>query len=187
MSFATIMATVKVITFQSLQRALEILIAPFSQPEMFWIIIPLIISMMLMSFYFGRYKKEEIGWNTAFGNSIVLVFACLDLLRYTYNAGLLFQFNPQNALIAVLILEGLFLMMFNFFHLLPKSFAFGLSSGTTINVIVLFIIVLVYSRLPLDYITAIAAGLLAAVIVMVVSIIQTLLPEASEEEEEGSV
>lgn len=183
MSFGSVLAVAKGITFESLYRAVEVLKAPFLKPEMFWILVPLIITMFLMSFYFGRYKKEELGWNTAFGNSIVLVFACLDLIRHTYNEGLLFQFNAQNVLIAVLILEGLFLMMFNFFHLLPKSFAFGLSSGMTINVVVLFVIVLVYSRLPLDYITAIACGVLAIVGVMLISIIQMLLPEANEEEE----
>ncbi|MFH1638399.1 MAG: hypothetical protein ABIB71_08290 [Candidatus Woesearchaeota archaeon] len=187
MSLASVLAIAKTVTFDSLSRALEIIKAPMVNTEMFWILTPLVISMLLMSFYFGRYKKEELGWNTAFGNSIVLVFACIDLVRHTYNLGLLFQFNAQNALIAVLILEGLFLMLFNFFHLLPKSFAFGLSSGLTINVVVLFVIVLVYSKLPMDYITAIAAVLLAAVLVMIISIIQMLLPEASEEEEAGIV
>ena len=55
----------------------------------------------------------------------------------------------------------------------------------TINIVVLFVIVLVYSRLPLDYITAIACAILAIVSIMVVSIIQMLLPEAETISEEA--
>ncbi|MEA3378749.1 MAG: hypothetical protein U9Q69_03855 [Nanoarchaeota archaeon] len=166
-----------------LNRTLEIIKAPLSQPNMLWILGPMVLAMFLMSFYFGRYKSEELGWNTAFGNSLILIFISVDLLRFLYNQGLLFQFSVHNALVAAIILEGFLLTFFNFFHLMPKSFAFGLSSGQTVNVIMLFVIVLIYSQLPLNYITAISCALLAIILLLSIKIIQIIQPTFIEEGE----
>lgn len=165
-------------------RMFDIIKAPIAQSNMLWILTPMIIVMLLMSFYFGRYKKEELGWNTAFGNSLILIFASVDLLRHLYNTGTLFQFNVQNALVAAIILEGILLTFLNFFHLLPKSFAFGISSSQTVNITIMFVIILIYSRLPLNYITALACALLATILLLIIKIIQILEPDSTEEEDD---
>jgi hypothetical protein len=165
-----------------MERSFEIVKAPLSESTMLWILGPMVIALLLMSFYFGRYKSEELGWNTAFGNSLILIFASVDLLRYLFNHGGLFSFSIQNALVFAVIAQGILLTFLNFFHLLPKSFAFGMSSGMTVNIVVLFVIILIYSQLPLDYITAIACAILSAVIIGIISIIQLLQPTVIEEE-----
>ena len=134
--------------------------------------------------HFGRYKKEELGWNTAFGNSMVLIFTCVDLVRYLYNQGTLFTFDIQNALVIVLIFEGFLMTLLNYYHLIPKSLAFGMASGLTINVTVLFVIVLIYSKLPLDYITAIACALMAILIISIISVMQFFEEEAPDDGED---
>ncbi|MBU2590124.1 MAG: hypothetical protein KKA65_00045 [Nanoarchaeota archaeon] len=167
---------------QVFERVFEIIKAPINKPEMLWIIVPVAISMFLMTYYFGKYKQEELGWNTAFGNSIVMLFACLDLLRYLYNSQTL-ALNVQTILVVAVLLEGIILMLLNFLHALPKSFAFGISSGMTVNIIVLSLIILIYSQLPLDQITAIAVIVISAVIIALLKIIQLLQWGADEDEE----
>ncbi|HII14959.1 MAG TPA: hypothetical protein HA362_01490 [Nanoarchaeota archaeon] len=175
MNFAIIAASTKegamALYHEVAARAWEILKAVFRHPEMLWVIIPVIISMVLISYYFGKYKKEELGWNTAFGNGVVMLFACADLIRYLYAHGLL-GWNNYTILVSVVLLEGLALTTLDFLHALPKSFAFALSSGMTVNAILIFLIVLVYGQIPLDYITAVAVTFLAAGIVILLRIMQ---------------
>ena len=40
---------------------------------------------LIMTLYFGRHRDEELGWNTAFGNSLTLLFVSIDLFRYIYH------------------------------------------------------------------------------------------------------
>jgi len=143
----------------------------------------MIISMLLMSFYFGRYKKEELGWNTAFGNSMVLIFASVDMLRKQHSSGALFDFNSHTVLVIAIIIEGLFLTFFTFFHLIPKGWAFSIASGVTINIVVIFALILIYGKIPLDGITAIASLVLSLVVVSAIRIVQIMEPEALDEEE----
>lgn len=166
---------------QVLARAFDIIKAPINKPEMLWIIIPVALSTFLMTYYFGKYKKEELGWNTAFGNSIIMLFACLDLLRYLYDHNTL-ALNVQTILVIAVLLEGTILTLLNFLHALPKSFAFGISSGMTVNIILLSLIILVYSQLPLDQITAVAVVAISVVVIAILKIIQLL--QWGEDEEE---
>jgi len=109
-------------------RFLDIVLAPYRHPEMLWIAVPLILTIFLMEFYFGKYKEEELGWNTAYGNAIVLIFVLVDLFRHTYQMGDLFTFNIKTLVIVLLMIDTLILILIDFYHLFPKTFAFGLSS-----------------------------------------------------------
>jgi len=165
-----------------LERIFDIIKAPVRQPEMLWIIVPVLVSTILMTYYFGKYKKEELGWNTAFGNSIILFFACIDLLRYLFTNQLL-GINVKTILVVAVLLEGIILTFLNFLHALPKSFAFGISSGMTVNILALSLIVLIYSQLPLDQITAIAIVIISVVVLVGLRILQALQWGEDEEEE----
>lgn len=189
MSFAVLSAGIKegagALYQEVLARIWFILKAVYTHPEMLWVITPVVISMILISYYFGKYKKEELGWNTAFGNSIILLFACVDLFRYLHNTDLL-GFNRYTTLVAVVMGEGVLLMLLDFLHALPKSFAFALSSGMTVNSILIFLIVIVYGKVPLDFITALAVTVLSLLIIILLRIMQLIEWPGDDEEEESS-
>ncbi len=166
-----------------LERIFEILKAPATEPEMLWIIVPVAISTFLMTFYFGRYKDEELGWNTAFGNTIIMLFSCLDLLRHLYENSLL-KLNVETILVIAVLFEGGILMLLNFLHALPKKLAFGISSSMTVNIIILSLIILIYSQLPLNEITAIAVLIIAVAIIILLKLIQLLEWGSDSEDEE---
>jgi hypothetical protein len=114
-----------------------------------------------MEFYFGRYKEEELGWNTAFGNSIVLLFVAIDSFRHLYEPSgqkvLEYIATASDIKIIVplfILLLALVLMLVDFFHFLPKKFAYVISSPTYINLLGVFGIIIVYSNsVPLDWTT----------------------------------
>ena len=63
-----------------LKETVLLIKAPATNPQMIWITVPLVITTLLMTFYFGKHIKEQLGWNTALGNSVVLFFVGLKVV-----------------------------------------------------------------------------------------------------------
>lgn len=166
-------------TISMLYERFEIFLkAPVANPEMLWIVAPLIISVLFISLYFSRHKLEELGWNTAFGNTLVLLFVSLNLLQYLYTKNQLFPLNFKISIILALILISLCILILHFFHIIPKELAFVISSIIPMNLTAYIAIVIVYMDLPLDEFTITAALIFAFFITLVVKTIFYLIPEA---------
>ncbi|RJQ18140.1 hypothetical protein C4573_00265 [Candidatus Woesearchaeota archaeon] len=169
------------------QRVSDFITAPLHVPNMLWIITPLIASILLMEFYFGRYSQEELGWNTAIGNSLILIFVGIDLLRRIYG-----DINPltvniseliivKKTIIAMVVIAGSFLLTFTeFFHMLPKKFAFLVSSHLPINLIACFSIILVYADMPLDIYSALTCLLIFAALLLAFGMLKKIIPKADK-------
>ncbi len=174
-----------------LPRFIEILKAPLVHKGMLWMTIPLVATMLLLMYYFSRFKKEELGWNTAVGNSLILIFVGMDLLRNLAAAGaftlasLTSLTSNIKILVALFIIaEGILLFMADFVHALPKRFAFFISSPIYINLTAYMGLVLVYSDVPIDIITILAAVMLYAFFLLIFFIMRKVIPENAKEIEE---
>jgi hypothetical protein len=161
-------------------RLLEIIQAPYYYREMLWLIAPLVITTFLIEIYFGRYKQEEIGWNTAFGNSLILLFIGANLIRYLYKSDLLFYINVKSAIVIAVIFIGFLLTSLDFFHLLPKGVAFGFSSALPTNIIAYLAVILIYSDIKIEGVTAIASIAFAVGVIIMLKIVQFFTPEVIE-------
>ena len=139
------------------ERFWDIVVGPFKNPEMIWIVIPLLITLLIIEMYFMRYKNERLGWNTALSNTLVLVFVSLNLFQRVFieTRGSLFKAtNSTGFLIAFVILAlGILLFLVDFFHLVPEGVAFIISAHLPINITDYTAIVIVYSHIPLDLLT----------------------------------
>ena len=67
---------------QVLVRLIQILIVPQYFPQLIWLILPLFFGLVMIQMYFGRYKTEQIGWNTAYANTVSLIWVCFILLKF---------------------------------------------------------------------------------------------------------
>ena len=150
--------------FQELiPRLLELFTDPWLHRESLWIILSTIFIAVLIEMYFGRYKSEELGWNTAFSNSISLFWVGVILLRVIFAENNIVMILSDPVLIKKLIIIGIFLfwifllLFFNFFHILPKRFAFLISSATFINPLAYVLIAIILGDFPLDGTTSLAA------------------------------
>jgi len=170
-------------------RFIELIIAPSNYPDMIWIVTPLVIMLLLMQFYFGRYNNEELGWNTAVGNSMVLIFVSLDLLRFIYGNTGVNSLDVSNiplhnftATIIALVIGGAgFVMMFsNFFHIMPKKLSFFMSSSLPVNLMAYVAITLVYTSIPLNFITLLAALILFIILLVFFNIIHLIEPKSND-------
>jgi len=165
-------------------RGVDIVEAPYFNQDMLWMLLPLLATLLLMEFYFGRYKDEELGWNTAFGNTLVLAFISVDLFRHLYEPSgqTLIQFISMASDIKViipLVIAGLalLLMLVDFFHFLPKKVAYILCSPAYINLIGLLGIIIVYtSTIPLDWTTIFACIILFVIANLISLVLYYIIP-----------
>jgi hypothetical protein len=165
-------------------RGMDIVEAPVHVPDMLWMLLPLIATLLLMEFYFGRYKDEELGWNTAFGNALVLMFVAIDLFRHLYEPSgqTILQFITTASDIKIIIplwvaLMALLLMLVDFFHFVPKKIAYIISSPIYINLIGLLGIIVVYSTIiPLDWTTVLACVILFIIANLITLILYYIIP-----------
>jgi len=142
-------------------RVLQILLVPKSNADALWTVAPLIFALVMLSMYFGKYKTEQLGWNTAFGNSISLMWVSMALLKYLfetvgYKNVFATAFRGYLIMIGVVVLLTVLLMTGNFHHALPKRLAFILSSSVPVNMMAYFTIVIVMGTIPLDWNTLLA-------------------------------
>ncbi len=121
---------------------IEFLYAPIIFPEMLWILIPVILAIVLMEFYFNRYPREGLGNHRSLENTIFLLFIAFDLVRYsivndTHGIKLYITF--------AFILIWIFVAVMDFLHKLPTNFILNNSTKFTVAVVSYVGIVLVYS------------------------------------------
>ncbi|MFH1770474.1 MAG: hypothetical protein ABH828_02865 [archaeon] len=146
-----------------ISRLMDLFILPFENKEMTWVIVPVVLTILIMQFYFFKNRNEELGWNTAIANSLVLMFIAADLFRFLYNKNLLSLSNPGSndfsltVLVSIVLVEGLLMFFMDFSHVWPKFMAFRFSSHLTINLMAYTAIVLVYGDIPINMFTIIAA------------------------------
>ena len=159
-----------------IERFIELVIAPYTYPEMLWIVIPLLLTMIVVTIYFGRYKYEELGWNSAFSNSLILIFISMDLIRRLYMEGTLGYANFRNLLTLAVVFEGAVLLMISFFHLLPEKLAFNLYQNVPINIIAYAAVVLVYSDIIIDFFTILNIIILIIVLTYILDLVKKLIP-----------
>ncbi len=177
-----------------LERIIEIFNQPAINKEMLWILLPLLTALFLLELYFGKYK-EELGWNSAVSNALVLFFVGMNLCAFLYSRNQLVGFtlvSPEILTIAIkksliafiIVLESVFLIVLNFFHAVSKKFAFGISSALIMNYLGVISVILIYSNIGIDMITVPAILLLFILLVIFFWIIQTLTPKTKELEKE---
>jgi len=154
---------------RTLEQLNLLLTAPLHEPELIWVMIPLIFTLLVMTFYFGMYRKEEMGWNTALGNSIVLMFVTLDLLRQIYhytpipNMINFMNYPFHTSMVLIILIEAVILAMFAFYHVLPKKVMYFVASPLPVNLQAYIVLAIVYTRfLPNWYM--VSAGVIAFVL-----------------------
>lgn len=161
-----------------LARTKKIFLAPLETPLMFWELAPLLITLLIVELYFGRYENEKLGWNSTVTNALVLCFVGSNLMHFLYLEDLVNFTEFRTIAPLVLIILGITLGILDFFHALPKQLAFGISSVLPINVLALVAIVVVHTGIKISYITIGSYFLILAIFALVFKIVQLIEPNS---------
>lgn len=138
-------------------RYLDILTFPLDHPEFVPSLIPLFLGLFIMQLYFGRYRYEELGWNSAVSNAVLLITTGISLVL---QLGLQpFASGPRSVVAYGIVVTGLIILLLNFYHIWPAEIAFNVSSAFTSYTLAYLAIAIAYKGLPLtdDTLTAAAA------------------------------
>lgn len=166
-------------------RFLEIISSPFTTLEMLWIAVPLIIVLLFIQIYFGRWRNEKLGWSSAFANWITLFFVGVNLFREMIVRYSAFDAVPIEViwkffLIFLIFLMAISFMIILFLHAIPKSASYLISSPLTIYTFAFIMISIVYSDIPLDLPTLIASLLVYIVILIIFKIVKFFVPPSEQ-------
>lgn len=180
MTYDDALMAAKTMIYEVWGRLFELIQAPLGNSKILWAAIPLLIATLFIILYFGRYRKEELGWNTAFGNTMVFLFVAINLIKEMYyqgGSGSFDNITTNSVYLSIsigLIAGGSCLMLMTYFHVLPKKIAFFLFSAPPINVAVYVIMTIVYANVPPDWVTVLAAIVFLAVILIAGKTVQAL-------------
>lgn len=172
-----------------LYRFAQLVGAPFVNPNVLWFAMPLIISIIVIELYFGRYKKEDLGWDAAVMNALVLIFTSLDLFQYSFGLqkGFFGTLGSTPFLVSLFVLFlGIGLFLLDFFHKLPRKLAFKISAHIPINLSAYTALVIVYNQIPIDLMTLIALFIMITVFALIFFFIRLLEPEGRSDRPELS-
>ena len=173
---------------QVFPRFIEMLSSPFTHPKTTWMIVPLLITIFFMQLYFGRWKNEKLGWNSAFANMIALLFITVGLL---YQISIMYDLKDffawgtpmYKAIFVFFIILQIFLMMiFIFMHALPRGMSFFVSSPLTVYTIAFVAIVLVYGDIPIDLVTLVTFICLYIIVQLFFAGFRWLIPPSEQAE-----
>ncbi|MFB6077283.1 MAG: hypothetical protein ABEK12_04095 [Candidatus Nanohaloarchaea archaeon] len=143
-----------------LDRFLTLILFPAANPEFIPTLIPIGLGLVTIELYFGKYAFEDLGWNSAVSNS-VLIIATATTLIVRLNLLDLPPAGPRALVAYGILVLGLAILLLNFYHVWPPEIAFNVSSGFVAYTTVYLAIVTVYTGIPIDGSTAAAWGIFA--------------------------
>ncbi len=102
----------------------------FIDPSLFWYLGPILLFWLVLEIYFSKYKKEELGWNTALGNGLSVFWVLIISMKYLFDNHMEnFEWTKFIALIAIM-LYATFIVLNAFSHKLRAKVSFLLASPT---------------------------------------------------------
>ena len=142
--------------------------APARQPELLPTVLPLIIGVFVIELYFGKHENEELGWNTAVGNSISWMSTGIILLITT-------ETSPQERYATYGIIgAGAFLGYLDFYHKLSDTVAFIVSSSGIVYTLAYISVIMIKTSMPVNTTTLKAAAIFTVAVNIGFKIIQSM-------------
>ncbi len=159
----------------------KILITPWLSSDGLWAILPLVLILIFINFYFGRNRAEELGWNSAFGNTISLLWVCVILWKFliTNHTSVEIFSHPlvrDFILLSILSLWVILLSVFNFFHVLPRKFAFIISSSYSLYILGYIVISFVIGGVVITKTSLLGAIILFFLMFLLLQFIKWMVP-----------
>lgn len=162
------------------QAFVVIIKAPWKDLSIWWLLVPVLLLWFLLEFYFGKYKKEKLGWNTSLANGTSLTWVSMESMRY------LFSIKADNfwwrfLLIMIVMIYGFFIIYLAFTHKFKGTITYKLASPTPIYF--LSAVVILWSHGLLEFTRWILLDLIIIFIfvIFLFMLIRHFIPEAEEE------
>ncbi len=159
----------------------EIFAAPFRDFSIWWLLTPVILFWLVLEFYFGMYKGEKLGWNTALGNGLNLFWIVVISLKAVFTKGLdLFSIDKLIVLLFIAVYSA-FIISVSFTHKLKEKLFFLLASPTIIYYLSAIAILWIHGLINISFWVIIDLIMLYIIILIVEIILRKLMPTATKD------
>jgi len=157
----------------------EIFSSPLRDPSILWLLVPIILFWLVMEIYFGRYKEEKLGWNSALGYGLSMFWIVVISFRTMFENN--FELFSIDKLLFVIFVAvySVFIIYVSFTHRFQAKIFFLFTSPTLVYY--LFGIALLWSNDLLNATRWVIVDLVILYIIVLVleTILKKLIPSAS--------
>lgn len=172
-----------------IDASLESLISGFGQilssftkdPSIWWLLAPIILFWLVIEIYFGRYKKERLGWNTALGNGLSMFWIVVISLKDLFNENLGLFSKEKLIFIVFISAYSIFIIFVSFTHRIKENLFFLIASPTMVYFLSLIAILWINNLLIISLWVALDLVMLYFIIIIIEFVIKKSIPSASEE------
>lgn len=157
----------------------EIFISPSRDFSILWILIPIIFFWFTLEVYFGRYKDEKLGWNSALGYGMSMFWIVIISFKTLFaNNFELFKLDKLLFIIFIAV-YSIIIIYISFTHTSKEKIFFLFTSPTIIYYLFGIAVLWVNDLLIMTLWVAIDLIILYIIILIFEIILKKLIPAAS--------
>jgi hypothetical protein len=163
----------------------NIFIGVSTKPFLLWQIAPLIILWIILEVYFGRYHKEKLGWNTALGNGISMMWIVLSALQFAFSNQEKFKVS-WSLFVSLFLIGGysIFIIAISFKHSFKSKWVYLFASPTPVYYFSIISLMIAHQVIILSLISIAAIGFMFLFMMIIFYIMRLLIPDAKKEIED---
>jgi hypothetical protein len=151
--------------------------------SLWWFLAPVFLLWLLLELYFGKYKREKLGWNTSLGNGVTLTWISVESMRF------LFEKQPSNfwfkfGIIMAIILYAMLIVYFAFSHKLSAKVTYAMASPSPVYFLSAVTILWGHGVLIVTWWVLLDLIILYTLLAIIFGIIKKIMPESIKAMEE---
>ena len=100
--------------------------------SMWWVMAPVLCIWLILEVYFGQFKKEKLGWNTALANGISMLWIIVEAMRFIFSDPNIDIFWIRFFVLLLLLGYALFVVYISFEHIFSPKVTYALAAPTPI-------------------------------------------------------
>ena len=159
----------------------EIFSAPLRDLSILWFLATLVLFWFILEIYFGRYKSEKLGWNTALGYGLSMFWIVIISFKTMFENN--FELFSIGKLLFVIFVAAyyVFIIFISFTHRLKEKIFFLFTSPTIVYYLFGITLLLVDDLLEINFWVFIDLIILYIIILILEIILKKIIPAASED------
>jgi len=158
----------------------EIFSAPLKDLSILWLLAPLILFWFILEIYFGRYKSEKLGWNTALGYGMSMFWIVIISFKTMFENN--FELFSIGKLLFVVFVAAysIFIIYISFTHKVTEKIFFLFTSPTIVYYLFGITLLLIDDLLKISFWVFIDLIIFYIIILILEIILKKIIPAAPE-------
>lgn len=156
----------------------EIFSAPSRDLSILWLLVPIILFWFVLEIYFGRYKTEKLGWNSALGYGLSMFWIVVISFKTMFENN--FELFSIDKLLFVIFVAAysIFIIYISFTHRLKEKIFFLFTSPTIVYYLFGVALLWVNDLLNITFWVIVDLVIFYIIIVIFELILKKLIPAA---------